>query len=182
MSVDVDATVDALLNAQNRRGRDRRARAAVRLRRLNPFSKAEIGLSAEYDEYTANTFLTDRFVADDQQAVPSSIAYDAGSQAFTVTEGKVGRAPQLDAVNKAVANAIKAPGTGASVKIDYSDVDMPIGVDAANQAAADADQRLNNKIVLTNDRDPQLRTVERHGGLVDQADRRRAERHHHPVL
>ena len=71
----------------------------------------------------------------------------------TVTEGKVGRAPQLDAVNKAVANAIKTPGTGADVRIDYSDVDMPIGVDAANQAAADANQRLNNKIVLTNDRD-----------------------------
>ena len=39
------------------------------------------------------------------------------------------------------------------MKIDYSDVDMPIDVDAANQAAADANQRLNNKIVLTNDRD-----------------------------
>ena len=65
----------------------------------------------------------------------------------------MGRAPQLDAVNKAVANAIKAPGTGADVRIDYSDVDMPIGVDAANQAAADANQRLNNKIVLTNERD-----------------------------
>ena len=153
VSVDVDATVDALLNAKVD-GDATGVRALLSdFARLNPFSKAEIGLSAEYDEYTANTFLTDRFVADDQQAVPSSIAYDAGSQAFTVTEGKVGRAPQLDAVNKAVANAIKTPGMGADVKIDYSDVDMPIGVDAANQAAADANQRLNNKIVLTNDRD-----------------------------
>lgn len=153
VSVDVDATVDALLNAKTD-GDATGVRALLSdFARLNPFSKADIGLSAEYDEYTANTFLTDRFVADDQQAVPSSIAYDAGSQAFTVTEGKVGRAPQLDAVNKAVANAIKAPGTGTSVKIDYSDVDMPIGVDAANQAAADANQRLNNKIVLTNERD-----------------------------
>ena len=153
VSVDVDATVDALLNAKTD-GDATGVRALLSdFARLNPFSKAEIGLSAEYDEYTANTFLTDRFVADDQQAVPSSIAYDAGSQAFTVTEGKVGRAPQLDAVNKAVANAIKTPGMGADVRIDYSDVDMPIGVDAANQAAAAANQRLNNKIVLTNDRD-----------------------------
>ena len=100
VSVDVDATVDALLNAKTD-GDATGVRALLSdFARLNPFSKAEIGLSAEYDEYTANTFLTDRFVADDQQAVPSSIAYDAGSQAFTVTEGKVGRAPQLDAVNK----------------------------------------------------------------------------------
>ena len=153
VSVDVDATVDALLNAKTDGDATGMGKLLSDFARLNPFSKAEIGLSAEYDEYTANTFLTDRFVADDQQAVPSSIAYDAGSQAFTVTEGKVGRAPQLDAVNEAVANAIKTPGTGADVKIDYSDVDMPIGVDAANQAAAAANQRLNNKIVLTNDRD-----------------------------
>ncbi len=72
VSVDVDATVDALLNAKTD-GDATGVRALLSdFARLNPFSKADIGLSAEYDEYTANTFLTDRFVADDQQAVPSS--------------------------------------------------------------------------------------------------------------
>ena len=55
VSVDVDATVDALLNAKTDGDATGMGKLLSDFARLNPFSKAEIGLSAEYDEYTANT-------------------------------------------------------------------------------------------------------------------------------
>ena len=154
VDVDVDATVDSLLQAKA----DGSATGVLDglladFARINPFSKKDMGLTAEYDESTANTFLTDRFIADDQKAVASSIGYDEASQRFTVSEGRTGRAAKIEAVNQAVSNAIATPGHGASVTLEYEDVKMPVGVDAANQAATEANKRLDNRIVLTNDRD-----------------------------
>lgn len=150
VAVDVDATVDALLNAKTDADATGAGKVLSDFARLNPFSKSEVGLTAKYDEFTASTFLTDQFVADDQKAVASSVNYDGGSGRFAVTEGRNGRAPQLDAVNKAVNDAIAAPGSGAGVRIEYADVDMPISAEEAQKAADAANQRLDNPIVITN--------------------------------
>lgn len=150
VSVDVDATVDALLNAKFDDDATGVDRLLADFARLNPFSASDVGLSAEYDEFTANTFLTDQFISDDQKAVASSIVYDEETQSFTVTAGKTGRAPRLDAVNEAVQYAMETPGSGSTAQVDYADVEMPISVEAANEAADEANNRLTNTVVITN--------------------------------
>lgn len=143
VSVDVDATVDDLLNAKG-------ADELLGLTRVNPFASREVGLHAEFDDYTMETYLTDAFVSEDERAVASTIAYDPASQRYAVTEGRQGRSVTADEVASAVKHAIAHPGTASTATIAYADVDMPIGVDAANQAAAFANQRLDNPIVITN--------------------------------
>lgn len=153
VDVDVDATVDALLDAKSDTTATGWRALLDDIARLNPFTDATVGLVADYDEFTANTFLTDAFVSDDQKAVASTIAYNPDDGQFAVTVGRTGRAPKLDAVNTAVNAAIAAPGTEATVTIDYADVDMPVSEEAAQQAADDANRRLDNAIVLTNAND-----------------------------
>lgn len=143
VTIDVDATVDDLLNAKS-------GDELFGLTRVNPFSTVEVGLNAEFDEYAMETYVTDVFVAEDERAVASTISYDSDERMFTVSEGRQGIAAQTDDVASAVEDAIANPGEARSVSVTYADVDMPISADAATQAADEANVRLSNSIVITN--------------------------------
>ncbi|AKV56004.1 hypothetical protein AB656_00290 [Bifidobacterium actinocoloniiforme DSM 22766] len=140
VKVDADKTVSALLGAKS--GSD--------FARINPFQRQSVPLSYSLDQVKMNDYLTKAFVSKDQQAVPSTIAFDDGSKTFTVQEGKKGRAPQMDSVKKAVNRSAEEPGGAQSVAISYHDVDMPITRDVATQAASEANKRLATPMAIDN--------------------------------
>ncbi|NMM96661.1 ErfK/YbiS/YcfS/YnhG superfamily protein [Bifidobacterium sp. DSM 109960] len=144
VSVDVDKTVNDLMNAKKS---DNLLQDIVR---LNPLSHANVKLAAQVNTYEMSSFLSSKLISDDERAVASSISYDPNAQGFVVTEGRDGDTPDIQPVDAAVEQAIKKPGTSATVEITNKQVDMPITTDEAQKTADEANQRLTNKIVLTN--------------------------------
>ena len=144
VSVNVDDTVNALLNAKAASG------VVGEFTRLNPFATERVPLKADVDDYAMTTFLTDHLVTEHDRAIASTITYDSASQAFVVTEGRDGRAPTTDGVAKAVSAAIASPGTARTVSVSFADEAMPVTPEAAGTAAAAANQRLTAPIVITN--------------------------------
>ena len=110
-------------------------------------------LAAQTNELDLTTYVTDKFVDEDERAVASTISYDSDEQAFTTVEGREGRTPETDKVLAAVRNAINVPGGNSTASISYRNVDMPVSVSAAQRATDEANARLNNKIVLDNGKD-----------------------------
>ena len=144
VSVDVKKTVDDLLAAKKSEN------LLQDIARVNPFSHESVKLAAKVNTYEMSRFLSDKLISDDERAVASSISYDANAQAFVVTEGRDGDTPDIQPVDAAVEQAIKNPGNSATVEITNKQVDMPITTEEAQKTADEANQRLTNKIVLTN--------------------------------
>ena len=144
VDVDVDSTVNALLAAKPGDG------VSGAFNRVNPFAKRNVGLDASVNDLTMDTFLTKKLVSQDEQAAPSSIAYNAEAKAFSVTEGRDGKAPETDDVSDAVNAIIADPGSSHKVTVALSKVSMPITVEAAQQTADAANQRLAKPIVINN--------------------------------
>lgn len=144
VTVDVDATVDDLMNAK----RDGDVLAA--LGSVNPFVHHQVGLNAKTNNLDMSTYVAQQFVGEDERAVPSTIAYNGDAHTFQAVEGRGGRSPKTNKVNDAIKQAISMPGSTVKALVTYEDVGMPISVDAANQAANDANVRLNAKIVFNN--------------------------------
>lgn len=140
VQVDVNATVSNILDAKS--GSD--------FTRLNPFSHQSVALAAKSDKLAASAYLTKTFIAESDRAVPSTIAFDGNAGQFNVMQGKDGKAPVAAPVNKAVDAMIAAPGQPTAVAVTYSDVNMPIPVANAQQAADQANQRLANTITINN--------------------------------
>ncbi len=149
VTVDVDTTVDDLLDAKS-------GDELLGLYRINPFSKVEVSLNAELDDYALKTYLTEAFVSDEESAEASTISYDSDEKTFTVTEGRDGIAPVLDDVITIIEDLIKYPGEATSVTLTYSDVEMPISVDTATSAADKANVRLASEIIITNGDDSEF--------------------------
>ncbi|NEG55163.1 L,D-transpeptidase family protein [Bifidobacterium sp. SMA15] len=144
VNIDVDQTVDAIMDAKSS------SNIGEDILRVNPFGHVDVPLTASTDNAALSDFLSAKLVSDDERAVPSSIAYDANAQAFAATEGRAGKTPKVAKVVSAVKQAIAEPGTAASVSITDETIDTPISLEAAQKAADAANQRLNNKIVMTN--------------------------------
>lgn len=144
VSVDVDKTVNDLMNAKKSEN------LLQDIVRLNPLSHESVKLAAKVNTYEMSSFLSSKLISDDERAVASSIFYDANAQGFVVTEGRDGDTPDIQPVDAAVEQAIKKPGTSATVEITNKQVDMPITTEEAQKTADEANQRLTNKIVLTN--------------------------------
>lgn len=140
VSVDVSTTVNDLIAAKSGNA----------LSRINPFASRRISLSANVNKLTLSEYLTSSFVTSDQRAVPSSISYSSGSHTFTVQDGKKGLAPDSLPVQRTVDSLIAHPGVARTVKIDYTNVGMPITVQAAQKTADTANSRLGNGIVIAN--------------------------------
>ena len=144
VTVDVGKTVNNLLSAKKSEN------LLQDVVRLNPFSHESVKLAANVNTYEMSRFLSSKLISDDERAVASSISYDADEQAFVVTEGRDGDTPDIQPVDSAVEQAIKNPGVSATVEITNKQVDMPITTEEAQKTADEANQRLTNKIVLTN--------------------------------
>ncbi len=144
VEVNVDRTVSNLLNAKRESG------VGAALNSVNPLSKSNVSLTAQVNDLSLNTYVTQTFVGEDDRAVASSFAYDANAQAFVTVQGKDGRAAQTDQVVAAVNKAIANPGANSKVSVTFKNVTMPVSVDSAQQATDQANARLINKIVLDN--------------------------------
>ena len=149
VTVNINKTVSNLLAAKH--DDDDGVLAAINA--VNPFDKSEVPLAAQTNELDLTTYVTDKFVDEDERAVASTISYDSDEQAFTTVEGREGRTPETDKVLAAVRNAINVPGGNSTASISYKNVDMPVSVSAAQRATDEANARLNNKIVLDNGKD-----------------------------
>lgn len=148
VTVNINKTVSNLLAAKHD---DDGVLAAINA--VNPFDKSEVPLAAQTNELDLTTYVTDKFVDEDERAVASTISYDSDEQAFTTVEGREGRTPETDKVLTAVRNAINVPGGNSTASISYKNVDMPVSVSAAQRATDEANARLNSKIVLDNGKD-----------------------------
>ena len=145
VSVDVDKTVSRLLSAKH----DSRDVLGY-VNEVNPFDKTSVPLEAKTDKPTLRTFITNKFVQEDDQAVPSTATYDASAHAFVAVEGHGGRSPQMNKVISAVSKAVKDPGHTSNVTISYETIDVPISLDEAQNIADQANARLNAPIILDN--------------------------------
>lgn len=144
VKTDVQATVDNILNAKPNQS------WWEKVLRINPFQKVQVPLKSSTDEYALSSFVTSSFVGEDDQAVSSSVNFDAGSAQFIVNEGKVGKAAQPDNVNKAVASLIRTPGTSEKAKVTYTQANMPITVETAKSVADQANGVLSKTIAVSN--------------------------------
>ena len=145
VTVDVNKTVSNLLAAKHDDGG-----ILGYINAVNPFDRSNVSLAAQTNELDLATYVTDKFVDEDERAVASTITYDADEQAFTPMKGQEGRAPETSKVLAAARDAINVPGGNNTASISYKNVDMPVIVSAARQAANEANTRLSNKIVLDN--------------------------------
>lgn len=143
-NVDIDGTVDALLDAK---GVDS---IGDEFTRINPFIATDVPLKAAVDDTAMDQWLTSTLVQEDEQARPSTVAYDANAKAFAAAEGRDGKSPERKNVRAAVDRAIASPGQTSSVEVTFNTVTMPISLQTAQQAADQANQRLAKPIVLNN--------------------------------
>ncbi len=138
VSVDSDATVARIMSAKG----------SADISRLNPFQREAVPLVADRDQLAMNKYLTERFIDRQDRSVPSTIVFDSGAHAFRAQEGRAGKAPELGRVQDAVSSLIDEPGRHLAVGVVYKDVNMPISLDAANQVASQANQRLAKDLVI----------------------------------
>lgn len=144
VDVDVDATVDDIMNAKSS------SNIGEDILRINPFGHVDVALAATPDNAKLDEYLSAKLVSDAERAVPSTINYDGNAHAFVAAEGRAGKSPKLGKVVTAVKDAIAKPGAAATVTVTDETIDAPIALEAAQKAADAANQRLNNKIVMTN--------------------------------
>ncbi|MBT1180867.1 L,D-transpeptidase [Bifidobacterium sp. CP2] len=144
VSIDVDKTVDALMNAKSS------SNLLEDVSRVNPLSHADVALAATTDDAALADYLSEQLIAENERAVPASIAYNAETKAFEASEGTAGKTPDATKAVAAVKQAVAQPGAAATVTIADKTVDAPISLETAQQTADQANARLNNKIVLTN--------------------------------
>ncbi|KFI96167.1 L,D-transpeptidase [Bifidobacterium stellenboschense] len=144
VDIDVDKTVDDIMNAKSS------SNIGEDILRVNPFGHVDVALAATPDNAVLESYLSAKLVSDAERAVPSSITYDGNAHAFVAAEGRAGKSPKLGEVVKAVKQAIAKPGDAATINVTDETIDAPIALDAAQKAADAANQRLNNKIVMTN--------------------------------
>ncbi|WEV52715.1 L,D-transpeptidase [Bifidobacterium sp. ESL0798] len=139
VKVDTDRTVQDLLAAKGEGAG-----------RVVPFQKADVKLAANVTDLPIDTYLTNTFVKDHDKAVPSSVVFDANSNAFVANAGHGGRSPEMSGVKNSVNTLIADPGQTESVKISYKTIDTPITQATAQSAAESANKILANKIVIGN--------------------------------
>lgn len=144
VDIDVDKTVDAVMEAKASSG------IVGDVVRVNPFSRVDVPLTASTDNSVLDEYLSAKLVSDAERATSSSIGFNAEAGAFVASEGRAGKAPKLDKVVAAVKQAIAQPGSAATVEVEDETIEAPIALEAAQKAADAANQRLNNKIVMTN--------------------------------
>lgn len=144
VDVDVDATVNDVMNAKSS------SNIGEDILRVNPFGHVDVALAATPDNAKLDEYLSAKLVSDAERAVPSTINYDGNAHAFVAAEGRAGKSPKLGKVVTAVKDAIAKPGAAATVTVTDETIDAPIALEAAQKAADAANQRLNNKIVMTN--------------------------------
>ncbi|MBT1172856.1 L,D-transpeptidase [Bifidobacterium sp. MA2] len=144
VDVDVEATVKDLLNAKSS------SNLLEDVVRVNPLSTVSVPLKATTNDFQLSDYLSSKLIDESGRAVPSSIAYNAETKAFAATEGRSGSTPQTAKVQAAVRNAVAEPGTAATVSVKDETIETPISLATAQQAADQANQRLSNKIVMTN--------------------------------
>lgn len=116
--------------------------------RLNPLQRVSVPLVTKDDELKMDRYLTGRFVDEGRRAVPSSIVFDEGLHAFTVHEGRGGKAPRLDPVKDAVSALAQEPGRQVKTKVSFYDVPMPISQEVASKVAGEANQRIAKDLVI----------------------------------
>ncbi len=116
--------------------------------RLNPFRRVSVPLVAKDNELAMDRFLTGRFIDEGSRSVPSFIVFDEGLHAFTVQEGRGGKAPKLEPVEKAVSSLVQEPGREVRVAVSYQDIPMPITVEVASKVAGEANQRIAQDLVI----------------------------------
>ena len=138
VSVDSDATVARIMSAKG----------SADISRLNPFLREAVPLVADRDQLAMNKYLTEHFIYRQDRSYPSTIVFDPGAHAFRAQEGRGGKAPELGRVQDAVSSLIDKPGRHLAVGVVYKDVNMPISLDAANQVASQANQRLAKDLVI----------------------------------
>lgn len=140
VTVDVDKTVDALLNAN----KDNWFLA------VNPLAHDSVGLQTSIDKMALSDYLSQNLIGDDARVVNASISYDANADRFVTSSSRAGQSPVLDPVIDVVDELIAQPGSSKHVSVTMQVDDAPIGDDAANQAAADANARLANALTISN--------------------------------
>ena len=140
VAVNVNQTVKNLLTAKNDNI----------FAKVNPFIHRNVPLNAKVDKYATSQYLAKSFVNEDNRAVGSTIAFDAESKSYSVVAGKSGKMPENTQVLTQVNKLVKEPGHPSSVKISYKDVNMPISVESAQQAADQANARVSAQYVVSN--------------------------------
>lgn len=142
---DLGVTVDENQTVKNLMG-VKRDNAFVE---INPFSRRSVGLVGRTDSYVLNGYLNKHFAAEHDAAMPSSITFDGGKGVFVASEGHGGRIPRTAPVGRAIAAALSDPSDVRRAQVSYETIDMPISLDAAQQAAAGANKRFEHDIVVT---------------------------------
>lgn len=145
--VDVDKTVDALLNAKPA------GSFASSLTRLNILSTSYVPLDATTNDATAQNAITNALIDEANRAQVTDITYDANAKGFTLVQGRDGMEPEPTAVKAAVAQAIASPGTTTSAKIELVTAKNPISNDMAQQAVKEANARTGLSLTVGNGED-----------------------------
>ncbi|MBW3087610.1 L,D-transpeptidase [Bifidobacterium sp. 82T24] len=143
-TVDVDATVNNLLNANKDNF----------LAKVNPFAKTSVPLKASTDNLAMTTYLTDKLVGEDARAENATVKYD-GSK-YVTTASKVGQAPKTEAVTAKISELLAQPGNAQKVSVETESTKPAISDSTAAKAAADANTRLGSQLVISNGDDKTL--------------------------
>lgn len=118
--------------------------------RLFPWVKKDILITSEIDEDTLGSYIGEQFITPENRATPSSLHYDNQQKKFVVDPGKDGSVPQIDAVIRAVHEALSHPGKTINAELSYRDSAMPISVESAQEAVDKANVVLGTSIVVSN--------------------------------
>lgn len=143
VTIDVDKTVDAIINAKPSDGTNWALR-------LNPFDTKTIPAPVyTVDRSKLETTLADRLVSEDSRAIPSSVRYDEQHNRYEAVKGRDGQTPDAANLEQAIRQAA-ATGGHQTINVTYKSIGMPISEQTAQQAAEQANQRLHATITITN--------------------------------
>lgn len=143
-TVDVDATVNDLLNANK----------GDLLSKVNPFAKTSVALKTSTDKLAMSTYLTDKLIGENARVETAAIKYDGAK--YVTTPSKDGEAPKLEPVVATLDELVSNPGSARKVEVATTTEKAPISDATAAKAATDANARLNSKLVISNGDDKTL--------------------------
>lgn len=140
VSVDVDKTVNDLLNAK---------KDSI-IGKVNPFAKTSVALEASTDKLTMTTYLSDQLIGEDARVINASVSYDSNAKKFVTSFSKSGQSPVTKPVEQQVSALASEPGRTVEVTTDTEEVESPITNATADKTASAANLRLTNRITISN--------------------------------
>lgn len=145
VTVDVDKTVSDILATKPANS------FGGFFERINPFARRSAVLDASTDESTMLTYLTDAMIDEDQRLENATVAYNKDLSRYTYTDSKDGKTVDLTPVKDAVSQALADPGTAHSATTTVQDGTATVTTQTASSICDQANQRLNNPVVLRTD-------------------------------